>query len=675
MSQGEDLLRRPFYVFDLPPQILNNLQRKDVEQSPKESESMTPAARSTGPPSPDPGVDPSTSPAISCALCGLTLGNVKAQREHVRSDVHRYNLKQRMRGLKPVTEMEFERMIGGRLRSSFCTCQADLIFGDLDESISGSDSSHSDEDEEDESAKSKDSLMAALLKRQAIISTPDSAAEDVPSNKRKRGAGRAPLWWFTTPALPSDISLGIYRAIFTAQEQEYETQIVETIRQKQLSPKPPARTTADASSGASWPASGTSPHIFLCMIGGGHFAGMVVSLAPKLGQKATGMEERQVTVLAHKTFHRYTTRRKQGGGQAANDASKGAAHSAGSSLRRYNEEALTQEVRVLLGEWKSMIDTAQLLFVRATGTTNRKTLFGPYDNQVLRPADPRLRTFPFSTRRATQAELMRAFVELTRVKVRHVDEASLDADNIAAEEGDRAAREKANRAPARPRQPAKSEEEQRADFVTGQLQQLVRQARAPAVAAFYAQHNVPASFAFHPPDAPHIHHASTPLHLAASTNAAAVIMTLLTKLRVDPATPNGEGRPAFDLAGERSTRDAFRVARHEIGEETWDWKRARVPAGLSREEADRRAERERKDAEKEEMERRKAELLRLEKEGPKITGGGKGSKGAAGGGARFPIGAQSREEQLRGMTPEMKRMLEREQRARAAEERMRRLQG
>ena len=226
------------------------------------------------------------------------------------------------------------------------------------------------------------------------------------------------------------MSLGIYRAIFSDVEQEEESHIVDTVRRKQLSPTPATKPKeATSEGGVPLPDTTPSPHYFLCMIGGGHFAAMVVSLVPKMGKKHTGVDERQATVIAHKTFHRYTTRRKQGGSQSANDASKGAAHSAGSSLRRYNEAALTNEVRELLKEWKGMVDTAELLFIRATGSTNRRTLFGPYEGQVLHNNDPRNRSFPFSTRRATQAELIRSFTELTRVKTSTVDEAALAALN------------------------------------------------------------------------------------------------------------------------------------------------------------------------------------------------------------------------------------------------------
>jgi hypothetical protein len=421
-QKGSHLLERPLYgnslnlvtshallispVFDLPTEILSTLTLKNqsegpVPQSPPQISS--PKSEST---ENSEAKDGSTSKATSCSLCGLAFASVAEQRRHIRSDLHGYNLKQKIKGLKPVGEVDFEKLIG-----------------ELDESISGSESSESDEDDEEDGAKAKESTLSALLKKQAKITDPEF--DEFASRKKQRGAGKPPLFWFSSPALPENLSLGVYRAILSNEEQEEESHIVETIRKKQLAPTQPPKLKADG--GITLPATDIGPHYFLCMIGGGHFAAMIVALAPKTGKKHTGAEERSATVVAHKTFHRYTTRRKQGGSQSANDNAKGNAHSAGSSIRRYNETALVNEVRELLSSWKSMIDTAELVFVRATGSTNRRTLFGPYEGQVLRTNDPRNRGFPFSTRRATQKELMRAFVELTRVKQSTIDEAALAA--------------------------------------------------------------------------------------------------------------------------------------------------------------------------------------------------------------------------------------------------------
>lgn len=406
------------------------------------------------------------------------------------------------------------------------------------------------------------------------------------------------------------------------------------------------------------------------MIGGGHFAAMVVSLTPKQTKpSATGPLSREATVLAHKTFHRYTTRRKQGGAQSANDSAKGAAHSAGSSLRRYNEQALTDEVRLLLQDWKGMIDTSELIFIRATGNTNRRTLFGPYDNQVLRQNDPRTRGFPFSTRRATQNELMRSFVELTRVKVIEVDLEALAAQRAAEKSAKQAAATKATKQ-STPSAPKRTEEEETALFHTSQIQALIRRSKVPALLSYLKSNSLTPDFLFQPSE--QHHHAPTPLHLSASQNSAPLVTGLLVKGNADPTILNGDGKSAFDLSGDRATRDAFRVARFELGESKWDWEGAHVPVALSRTEAEQREANEKKEGAIKEEARRKAEVERLEEEGPKVPDSGPLGK-AAGRGRALALAKtaqEKREEESRGMTPEMRMRLDRERRARAAEKRM-----
>lgn len=66
------------------------------------------------------------------------------------------------------------------------------------------------------------------------------------------------------------------------------------------------------------------------MLGGGHFAGAIFQ---------------NDVALLHKTFHCYTVRAGQGGGQSGRDNKSGGSSqpkSAGASLRRYNEQALIQ---------------------------------------------------------------------------------------------------------------------------------------------------------------------------------------------------------------------------------------------------------------------------------------------------------------------------------------------
>lgn len=581
-----------------------------------------------------------------CSLCNVGYRNVEEQRGHVRSDHHRYNLKAQLRGNAPLDEVQFAKAVG-----------------ELDESISGSESSES---EDDDAEGGTDTTLTALLKRQAKLSGPNEEA----ATTVKGGTAKQPLFWLSSSGLPSNKSLGIYRAIFSTIEQDEPGHLVETLRNKQLTPIK-ARTN---NSQAQQNPQASSPHIFMCMIGGGHFAAMLVSLAPEIHRKQGGVEERQARVIAHKTFHRYTTRRKQGGSQSASDASRGAAHSAGSSLRRYNEAALEKDIRELLADWKEMIDSAELLFIRATGKTNKRILFEKYDNHVLKQNDPRLRGFPFNTRRATQGELMRCFKELTRIKVSEIDEAALAAAAAAAE-----AKKKEDSKPSTPRpQPQKqklSKEEEEALLHTSQIQALVRRSKVPALMSYLSNNSISPTFTFTPADSPQNFRCPTPLHLAANLNSPAVVTALLTRAEADPTTVNNEGRTPFELAGDRSTRDAFRISRHELGESKWDWAAAKVPSALSKADADGRAERERKVAEEEESNRRKTDLDRLKKEDIEREAQQRASKGGRTLGAVEKTAAEKRDEETRGMTPEMRMRLERERRARAAEERFRRMQG
>ncbi|KAJ5280207.1 hypothetical protein N7478_005579 [Penicillium angulare] len=632
----EDLLKRPLYVYDLPKELLETLTVKNAPAEPTSEE--TPATTND-----ETTINESTvATSTSCALCKVSYSNLQEQRSHVRSDHHRYNLKTQLRGNAPLDENQFVKAIG-----------------ELDESISGSESSESDEEEAEGGA---DTTLTALLKKQAKLSEANDEDEVV-----RKGVPKSPLFWLSSSGLPSNKSLGVYRAIFSGIEQDEPNHLVDTIRKKQLAPVKPRTNNAQAQDPAA-----SGPHIFMCMIGGGHFAAMLVSLAPEIHRKQGGIEDRQARVIAHKTFHRYTTRRKQGGSQAASDASGRVAHSAGSSLRRYNEAVLEKDIRELLADWRQMIDTAELLFVRATGKTNRKIIFDKHDGQVLKHTDPRIRGFPFNTRRATQAELMRSFKELTRVKVSEIDEAALAA---AAE----AAKQKEEPKPSTPRpQPQKpklSKEEEAALLHTSQIQALIKRSKVPALMSYLSTNSISSSFTFHPTNSPQNFRCPTPIHFAANLNAPAVINALLLKAQADPTLVNNEGRTPFELAGDRATRDAFRIARHQLGESKWDWEKAKVPAAVSKADADNRADRERKAADEEETSRRKIELERLQKEEAEKAAQKAYRPGGRTLAAVEKSASEKLDEETRGMTPEMRMRLERERRARAAEERIRRMQG
>uniref|UniRef100_A0A0A9W064 Ankyrin repeat and zinc finger domain-containing protein 1 n=1 Tax=Lygus hesperus TaxID=30085 RepID=A0A0A9W064_LYGHE len=127
------------------------------------------------------------------------------------------------------------------------------------------------------------------------------------------------------------------------------------------------------------------------MMGGGHFAAALFK-----GGEA----------ILHKTFHSYTVRKAQGGSQSTKDNKGTHAKSAGSSLRRYNEQSLAQHIQELMKTWGPDIVKCDLIFYRAVGRSNMSSLFGGPSAPLLK-ADPRLRTIPFPTRRPTFSEVQR----------------------------------------------------------------------------------------------------------------------------------------------------------------------------------------------------------------------------------------------------------------------------
>jgi len=94
-----------YQVFDLPDNLLSNLALKTGREIPSPPEAIeTPALTSN---------QDGEATATSCGLCGTTSATVEDQRAHVRSDLHRFNLKRKIARQTAVSEAEFEKMLDG----------------------------------------------------------------------------------------------------------------------------------------------------------------------------------------------------------------------------------------------------------------------------------------------------------------------------------------------------------------------------------------------------------------------------------------------------------------------------------------------------------------------------------------------------------------------------------
>lgn len=524
----------------------------------------------------------------------------------------------------------------------------------------------------------------------------------------------------------------------------------------------------------------------IILMGGGHFSASIIALNPyeSVTSKKKATTERQMLVLAHKAFHRYTTRRKQGGAQSSQDASGRFAKSAGAQLRRYGEQALGEEVRALLAtsRWRKGIEESERVWIRAGGRSARGVLWGWPGAQTSPLEGPRqdgrLQPLPIATtRKPTVGETLRCFAELTRVKVRHETEEEMqrrDAEYKAQLEGSARERqerkEKARRElqakqaqikEAKPKVPVLDEEEKRARERFARLVEMIKKGRLEAMVSHLQKHepellrsqeaggepddadeasllarkringalptwwrveDARSKSVLLPPSDKPVDLSTVPtassqlvpstmLHLAAESGHEAIVSYLLHDRRADPtlaiAPPPrfdasqdalGEGeasgtfprRTAYDVCSSKAARDVFRrmSATHP---DLCDWKEgARVPSALTDEMVAsnekrsalkerarmREAEEQRKEAEAHEKEQ-EANIKEEEARKRQLQASLPSSavKNRLGGSSAAPASLIKKRDDAAGLTPEMKARIEREKRARAAEARMKALQG
>lgn len=655
----------PLHLFAIPSEVLDNLiLRPSPLAQPQPSEPTSEE---------QPPVAPSVPGAASCNLCpGTALNDVQEQRAHFRSDWHRYNVKLRLQNptATPVTETQFAGLVDG-----------------LDESISGSESSDSN------GTDASEDKVATLLHRTRLKGKSRSVSPE------GRNIPKSPILWFTAPNIP-DTQFGIYSTLFSTNSSS--DTYVQELRDMQ----------DGGEEGRQWA---------VFMTAGGHFAGAVIrvsksvaektaeateaaaaaSAAPKKKTKASKVPPKPaffLEVIQHKTFHRYTTRRKQGGSQSLNDNAKGPAKSAGAQLRRYGEQALRDDIRGLLTEWREDIEASERIFIRAN-TANMR-IFLDFDDSPVQKNDERLRTFPFPTRRPTQSEVVRCVTEVLRVKISHLTEEALAAQDQALIDSlpkpKPAPVPSIKPAPPEPKTaPVKlSKEEERNRELWNRMLDMVRKGRLEPLRTFWDKQgrDLAEGIDGRLPDwlDPKDGANATLLQVATSSAQPDVVRWLLEDLRADPTIPvppqlvkykDGEaeeGQTAYDLAPNLETRNVFgRCAYAHLN--WWDWQgkgrvktilTPEVEAKQKREEAKRAKMRER--AKEREAAARPAVVE--EAEPPKQDKPAKaadqkpktGPQRLGGSGSNAAPEVQS----IAGLTPEMRARIERERRARAAEARL-----
>lgn len=98
-------------MYDLPPEVLDTLSLKTDADVPVEESNRIDSDSRASSQGPENVVG-----SQACSLCSLSFATVEDQRSHLKSDLHHYNLKQKLRGQNPVSEAEFEKLIGSECR-------------------------------------------------------------------------------------------------------------------------------------------------------------------------------------------------------------------------------------------------------------------------------------------------------------------------------------------------------------------------------------------------------------------------------------------------------------------------------------------------------------------------------------------------------------------------------
>ncbi|PKA54213.1 ATP-dependent DNA helicase HFM1/MER3 [Apostasia shenzhenica] len=432
-----------------------------------------------------------TSQRWTCNICRSEFESLEDQRSHFKCDLHRLNVKLSVSGKNIVKEEDVDDRC------------FDSVFEDLDvSSISGS----------------EDELEEGLFPR-VVSSVKKGEGVKQKLYIRLRSGESVSMWRCLILDECEDLSVyyGIANEARIGGSSLLVTEDDLNNRLKCLLREPRDKTNLRI--------------VFL--LSGGHFVGCVFDGS---------------SVIAHKTFHRYVVRAKAGKKQSAKDATGKSAHSAGSSLRRYNEAALKKEIQNLLSTWHQYINSSVRIFVHCP-SKNRQILFDG-GNPQLNIHDRVICHIPLTIHRPTFKEAKRIYQRLTQL--------SYEVDSF--------------------------EEFKICKGDEGESSQLCNE---PPVSELEVEIPPPQSIpAEGLPNSANVsfslcENLTTPLHEAAKSGDAQQTLELLEQ-GCDPCLKDVRGRTPYLLAAEKEVRNVFRRFMAS-NLDRWDWQAAHVPSPLTKE--------------------------------------------------------------------------------------------
>ncbi|KAL9245300.1 hypothetical protein vseg_018966 [Gypsophila vaccaria] len=528
----------------------------------------------------------------SCNTCKAEFESLIDQRSHFKSDFHRFNVKLSLAGKDTLKEDDVDELTSDSFPKDFDVS-----------SISGS------EDENDRAPRASNSSNETLfrsIKQKIFI--------------RLNSGEKVSVWKSLILADSKTISCENDQFVVVD-----NNGIVPCLREVDVIEKLEVLTheTRD------------NTHLRIVLLAsGGHFAGCVFD-----GNN----------VVAHKTFHRYVVRAKAGKTQSSKDGGGKSIHSAGASIRRYNELALKKNIHELLASWKPYFDASSCVFIYAP-SSNRQMF---YDGETPRFSNQHcdVKGIPFSVRRPTLKEARRIYGQLSMVNFEADEEELPDLRQL-----------DINQCSTNDVKSVKENMKNEAKIINLPVVCETAQTSAEQFSSGERETEVIST--------------TTPLHEAARSGNNEMILELLEQ-GSDPTVKDDRGRTPYMMATEKEVRNTFRRFMAS-NLEKWDWHAANVPSPLTKEMEESQVA---KQAEKDAKRKAKAkELKKLRKEREKMAQAkaaesqnvrpvSQGNSGASSSNVR-PL--QSSSAPRLSKEEELKRKLieDREKRAAAAERRM-----
>merc|ERR1711991_936789 len=282
----------------------------------------------------------------------------------------------------------------------------------------------------------------------------------------------------------------------------------------------------------------------------------------------------------------YTVRAKAGGSQSNHDNKGSNAKSMGANLRRRGEAKLREDIKDILIEWRSQIQSCGLLLT-SIPKTMKSHVFWDEDGKdtYLYRTDSRLRSIPFITDKPSFEETKRVHSICSTISLtRHSGDISIVEDASNSSQPINSSFSTNNSVVGIEKSSSSSSSTTQFDILpeTAALCEACNEGDSDKVLTMLGKlkvDNMLSCINF-----PHnVEDLSTALHVA-SENGNSEIVKLLLINGADPTRVDCRSRTPYTVAKDKDTRDTFRRCRGYDGmEEMWNWDSCGVPAAITEE--------------------------------------------------------------------------------------------